>query len=38
MFKSAQETVGELWPSEMLAVLFRSPAYKQVLLLLVDGL
>lgn len=36
MFKSAQETVSELWPSPLFEVLLSSPAYKYALLPLAD--
>lgn len=36
MFRSAQETVSELWPSKLFEVLLRSSAYKQALLPLAD--
>lgn len=36
MFRSAQEAVSELWPSELFEVLLRSPAYKSALVPLAD--
>ena len=36
MFKSAQETISELWPPKLFEVLLRSPAFKYALLPLAD--